>query len=669
MAEETPFGRYRLIELLGRGGMGEVWRAFDTETQRVVAVKVLPPNMANDPSYEERFRREALAAAGLNDPHVVPIHNFGEIEGRLYVDMRLINGKDLQAIIAEGVLEPRRAVTIIEQIASALFDAHRIGLVHRDVKPSNILVGENDFAYLIDFGIARSVGETRMTGTGNVIGTWAYMPPERISNGQTDPRGDTYALACVLHECLTGSQPFPGNSLEQQIGGHLSLPPPRPSALRNELPPALDAVIATGMAKDPAQRYSTVVEMARAARSAVSDAPTVPAPVWPPSSVHFAAAETQFAGPPDTPQNYQPALGGSPADATRYGQPGDHWVYGTRPPGSPGGDFRPDAPPMAPDPNRKWRRIALASAAALVVVIAVVAGFVLTNAGKSSQPTGGGHAKTALPNTGPFTGTFTAKFGAKLSSTGKEVQGAQLGENETWYLRSACNAGGCAATALRSSGALNHPTSLVFDDIGDRWIAVTVATVKCKDQDVEEWNLVWLDPRPNGGMAGEWISDAIGCYSKRPVTFNRTGDTDVASLTDPATQPARVASPALGLHGVYHEVVTFPGGKYKPQDSDNSVATFCLRAGDRCISRFLRTDGSGIYELMIYTNGAWTRTSEFDTPCPAGGTAHTVINGVFPLPKPAPDPIPQLSGNGHKELSGSSCKSTDYAEVFNRTGD
>ncbi|MCV7076880.1 serine/threonine-protein kinase [Mycobacterium szulgai] len=265
----TPFGRYRLIALLGRGGMGEVWRAYDTETQRVVAVKVLPANLAHDPVFEQRFRREALAAAGLNDPHVVPIHNFGEIDGRLYVDMRLVNGKDLQAILASEVLAPERAVKIIEQVASALRAAHRIGLVHRDVKPSNILVDEDDFAYLIDFGIARTTGEPSMTGTGNVIGTWAYMAPERVTTGQTDPRGDTYALGCVLHECLTGSQPFPGDSLEQQIGGHLSLPPPRPSTMRRGVPRELDGVIATAMAKNPDQRYPTVTQMAprRARRS------------------------------------------------------------------------------------------------------------------------------------------------------------------------------------------------------------------------------------------------------------------------------------------------------------------------------------------------------------------------------------------------------------------
>jgi serine/threonine protein kinase len=154
--EGTPFGRYRLVELLGRGGMGEVWRAYDTAIDRVVALKMLPANFADDEVYQERFRREAHAAAGLNEPHVIPIYDFGEIEGRLYVTMRLIEDRDLQSMLAEGPLEPARAVGIIDQIASALHAAHRIGLVHRDVKPSNILIAEDDFAYLIDFGIARA---------------------------------------------------------------------------------------------------------------------------------------------------------------------------------------------------------------------------------------------------------------------------------------------------------------------------------------------------------------------------------------------------------------------------------------------------------------------------------------------------------------------------------
>jgi serine/threonine kinase PknH len=266
----TPFGRYRLIELLGRGGMGEVWRAHDTATNRTVAIKLLPPQLAQDHTFVQRFRREAEAAAQLNSPHIIPIHDYGEIDGRLFVNMRLIEGRDLHEILADGPLEPGRAVRIIEQIAKALHTAHKIGLVHRDVKPSNILLDEDDFAYLIDFGIARGADETRLTGTGSIIGSWHYMSPERMRAGEVDARSDVYALACVLYECLTAATPFPGDSAEQQITAHLMAPPPRPSISHPAVPTTLDTVIAIGMAKDPDQRYPTTVELATAAHHAIN---------------------------------------------------------------------------------------------------------------------------------------------------------------------------------------------------------------------------------------------------------------------------------------------------------------------------------------------------------------------------------------------------------------
>src|ERR1700757_736037 len=278
--EGTPFGRYRLVELLGRGGMGEVWRAYDTAANnRTVAIKLLPPHLAQDNTFVVRFRREAEAAAQLNNPHIIPIHNYGEIDGRLYVDMRLIEGRDLHEVLADdGPMEPGRAVRIIEQVAKALQAAHRIGLVHRDVKPSNILLDADDFAYLIDFGIARAADQTRMTGTGNIIGSWHYMSPERLRDGQVDARSDIYALACVLYECLTGSTPYPGDNFEQQITAHLTEPPPRPSRTDPNMPVALDTVIATGMAKDPDQRYATTVELANAARAAITEPIALPTP-------------------------------------------------------------------------------------------------------------------------------------------------------------------------------------------------------------------------------------------------------------------------------------------------------------------------------------------------------------------------------------------------------
>jgi serine/threonine protein kinase len=291
----TPFGRYRLVELLGRGGMGEVLRAFDTVTERTVAIKVLPTHLADDNRFQQRFRREARAAAGLDEPHVVPIFDFGEIEGRLYVAIRLIQGQDLQDLLSEGPLQPAYAVRITEQIASALHAAHQIGLVHRDVKPSNILITGDDFAYLIDFGIARAAGETSLTSSSITVGTWAYMAPERFK-GIADARTDVYALACVLYQSLTSKLPFPGESLEQLATAHMFDPPPQPSMVQDGVPPAMDQVIATGMAKDPDQRYQTAKDLGRAARAALptreqaqadtimadtQQAPTSPAPVPP----------------------------------------------------------------------------------------------------------------------------------------------------------------------------------------------------------------------------------------------------------------------------------------------------------------------------------------------------------------------------------------------------
>lgn len=267
--EGTPFGRYRLIELLGRGGMGEVWLAHDTVVDRTVAIKMLLPHFAQDRTFDQRFRREARAAARLDEPHVVPIYDVGEIDRRLYVVMRLINGHDLQTLLDEGPVGPDRAIRIIEQIASALDAAHKAGLVHRDVKPSNILVTDDDFAYLIDFGIARAPGETGLTSTGATIGTWAYMAPERFSAGEIAPSSDIYALACVLYQSITGELPFPGNTLEQIAMAHMTSPPPKPSIQRDGIPAAMDRVIATGLAKDPRQRYGLAKDLAHAAKSAL----------------------------------------------------------------------------------------------------------------------------------------------------------------------------------------------------------------------------------------------------------------------------------------------------------------------------------------------------------------------------------------------------------------
>ncbi|MFI5509012.1 bifunctional serine/threonine-protein kinase/transporter substrate-binding domain-containing protein [Mycobacterium sp. NPDC051804] len=269
--DATPFGHYQLEGLIGRGGMGEVYRAYDTKTDRIVALKVLPPNMAADETFQARFRRESQAAAGLNDPHVVPIHSFGEIDGRLFLDMRLIEGRNLGTMLNDtsGPLDPELSVKVAEQVATALDAAHAAGLIHRDVKPSNILVTDRDFVYLIDFGLARSAGEVGLTTAGSTLGTMAYMAPERFEGKPVDPTSDIYALTCVLYECLTGVRPYPAQSLEQQIAGHMTQPIPQPSAVDPRLAP-FDDVIAKGMAKKPDKRYQSAAALAAAARRALN---------------------------------------------------------------------------------------------------------------------------------------------------------------------------------------------------------------------------------------------------------------------------------------------------------------------------------------------------------------------------------------------------------------
>ena len=244
----TRFGPYQLIALLGKGGMGEVYEAFDTVKSRTVALKLLPEEYAKNPGYPERFRREAHAAARLQEPHVIPIHDWGEIDGVLYIDMRLVPGDDLRTLLKnDGALPPARAVLIISQIANALDAAHASGLVHRDVKPENILIsggGDSDFAYLVDFGIASDAHDAKLTTLGATIGTFAYMAPERFDEGIVTGRADTYSLACVLHEILTGAKPYQATNVSALIRAHLTADPPRPSAIRRGIPSGFDGVIA-----------------------------------------------------------------------------------------------------------------------------------------------------------------------------------------------------------------------------------------------------------------------------------------------------------------------------------------------------------------------------------------------------------------------------------------
>jgi serine/threonine protein kinase len=271
----TRFGPYDLRSLIGAGGTGEVYRAYDTSKGRMVAVKVLRTELAADPAFQQRFRQESRMAARLQEPHVIPPHDFGEIGGALFIEMPLVDGGSLKDLLsARGALQPAQAASIAAQVAAALDAAHAVGLVHGDVKPENVLLTPDNFAYLVDFGVGVAAG-----------GSCAYTAPEWFSGGRVGPQADVYSLACVLYECLTGQPPFERDEPAEMMNAHLFSPPPRPSIMRRGIGRAFNDVIAHGMAKQPGARFSSAGELARAAAEASpSGLPPVPVPPSPATS-------------------------------------------------------------------------------------------------------------------------------------------------------------------------------------------------------------------------------------------------------------------------------------------------------------------------------------------------------------------------------------------------
>jgi len=267
----SDFVGYRIEALIGRGGMGVVYRAFDLRLKRQVALKLIAPPLTRDERFRERFARETELAMSLEHPNVVPIHDAGEVDGQLYLAMRLVVGTDLESLLrGQGPLEPARAAAICRQAATALDAAHAKGLVHRDVKPSNILLDGSEHVYLADFGLSRRLDELGAeAGAGHSVGTPAYVAPEQLEGGPVDGRADVYSLGCLLYECLTGERVFPRRSRLAAAWAHLEEEPPRASRRRPELPEAIDEVIARAMAKEPEQRHPTCAALVASAEQAL----------------------------------------------------------------------------------------------------------------------------------------------------------------------------------------------------------------------------------------------------------------------------------------------------------------------------------------------------------------------------------------------------------------
>ena len=253
---------YRIEALLGRGGMGVVYRAYDTRLKRKVALKLLAQELREDDRFRQRFLTESELAASLDHPNVIPIYEAGEVEGVLFVAMRYVDGQDLKTVLRHGALPPDRAISIVGQVARALDVAHERGLVHRDVKPSNVLLDTRDHAYLADFGLTKRLGEPGMAlASGLSVGTPAYVAPEQIEGTEVDGRADEYALGCLLYECLTGRPPFPRRSDAAVLFAHLEEKPPAPEGLED--------VIGRALAKNPSDRYQSCGELVDAARLAL----------------------------------------------------------------------------------------------------------------------------------------------------------------------------------------------------------------------------------------------------------------------------------------------------------------------------------------------------------------------------------------------------------------
>jgi Protein kinase domain len=350
--------------------MGVVYRAVQLGLERVVAVKVITPELASDIGFRERFERESHVAASIEHPNVIPVHYAGDSDGELYIIMRYVEGTDLRALIREqSRLDPQRAAEIVAQVAQALDAAHASGLVHRDVKPGNVLVSSTngrDHGYLTDFGLTKRLASAAgLTRTGEWVGTVDYVAPEQIEGKAVDARADVYALGCVLHQALTGEVPYVRDSDVAKMYAHLNEPPPSVTQLVPDLSPAFDAVVARAMAKDPAARYPSAGDLGLAAQAAAQGL-----------LVEAMGRSVARGGAAPTAAN-----GNGTAQTLAAPSPTLAVAYDVTRPAPAGGRFARSAPPPAPPPPKRrpgaWIALGAMVAAALLAAAALVATGVL----------------------------------------------------------------------------------------------------------------------------------------------------------------------------------------------------------------------------------------------------------------------------------------------------
>jgi YVTN family beta-propeller protein len=436
------FAGHRVTGVAGRGGMGVVYRAVQLDLDRPVALKLIAPQLAEDPSFRERFVRESRLAASIDHPNVIPIYYTGEHEGALYIAMRYVEGSDLRTLVrAAGPLEPERAAHIVAQVASALDAAHERGIVHRDVKPANVLLGSGEHVYLTDFGLTKRIAsQSGQTRAGGWVGTLGFVAPEQIRGERVDARADIYALGCLLFHTVAGGPPYQRDSDEATLWAHLHDDPPSLRASAPDAPPALQAVIDRALAKEPEDRYQSAGDLGRAALAAVG---REPAPRGERVVARGAAA---------------------PVDAETAASP----------------DQAPTvlAEPAAPRRGGRRNVWAWALAAIPILALAVVAALVLPSGGGGGD-TGTSAAKT-IPRTatgGPSTPeTATAGTLGKTVTIGGRPNGVVVSTGLAWILRARSQ----QLTTLRApSGrrAPYHPTvgplpAAAVAAFGSLWVGV-----------------------------------------------------------------------------------------------------------------------------------------------------------------------------------------------------
>src|SRR4051794_28826279 len=433
---------YQLQTRLATGGMGVIYRAFDERTKRLVALKVLSAQFGSDPDYRARFAQEAELAARVEHPNIVPIYDVGGYPN-LYIAMRLVPGTDLASVLREGPLQPERVLDIAESVAGALDEAHRNSMVHRDVKPGNVLLAPTrdrhraEHVYLTDFGIARSLSsELRLSKPVVVLGSPAYMAPERLAGQPGGPSCDVYGLACVMYECFTGQRPGPPNAPPEEINRRQAVDPPRLLSLRPDLPPALDDALRRAMDRDPRQRPATAGDLAAAARSAFHDSRGSGGSGT--ARIGGVSTTAPYARPGLPPPSAPPPSAPPPRSAPHHGP-----LAGQFPP-PPGHPFPPPprSPAAAPAGRRRSRRAErrlrraaprrrrrlLPVALVLIVLLAVLAGVLaVRGSGAESDATRALKARLPAEVYGKCSGVDGGKgVTAALSCDGRDPRVARL---------------------------------------------------------------------------------------------------------------------------------------------------------------------------------------------------------------------------------------------------